>query len=112
MRLHKLLYIRASHTVVQIASCSSVLGQGAKWGLTASPGLPSQVLHLEQGCIPQGEEPYPKMHKGVIWASSWAASAWLGIFRGKGGKRGGGISCGGLRHAYPPGILQFSKMKD
>lgn len=54
MRLHKLLYIRTSRKVVWIASCSSVLGQGAKWGLTASLGFPSQVLHLVTRLHPQG----------------------------------------------------------
>lgn len=54
MSLHKLLYIRATHKVVRIASCSSMLGQGANWGLTANLGFPSQVLHLVTRLHPQG----------------------------------------------------------
>lgn len=41
------------------------------------------------------------MHKGVIWTGSWAALTWLGIFRGKGGKRGGGVFLWGTKVCLP-----------
>lgn len=52
---HSVFYIRASHLIVQIASCSNVPGQEATWGLTASLCIPCQALHLVLSCVPLGD---------------------------------------------------------
>ena len=68
---------------MQVASCSRMLAQEHKEGLTASLCFPYQALHLVQGCILKGD-PFSNTGEGVMWAGILSA---LTYFQGRSWKK-------------------------